>query len=559
MTTKRRIFKEVDTDSKYSIPSIGSDSDSRMSNYDPESPSKNGSGNRSAFDFHDEKSSLLHLNHHTKEIVNDTFSMILLLVLYTLQGIPMGLSASIPLLLKEKNVSYEGLSLFSLVAIPFSLKLIWAPIVDSCYFKSVGRRKTWLIPIQLLTGFVMILGSNDITNWLGDKPAVEPLTIFFTFLYFLMATQDIAVDGWALTMLSRVNVGYASTCNSIGQSLGVFLANQGLIALSDPTWCKNFLGYANDDTAVTLPSFMRLWGYLFIVVTLIVAFIKKEVNHVHDEHEESHGLLETYSQVITIFKLRPVQILTLIQLTNRIGFASVDAASTFKMQEYGMSKTEIATISPVLIFVGLLLPVFTGDIVSRKPIPVLVHSIGFKLFTSILMYFATTSVQGVYQHGHKPDGGYLFYIMTVMVLHEVASNLIFISCMSFFAKISDPKIGGTYMTLLNTITNLGSKWPQSLALWLLPKLTITQCINNRNQGVMILPNNEVCSLLNDTSQCGHLDGKCQLFQDGYTSEMIVCTVLGVIWLVICYFPLSRLEHLPREAWIVSVNQNSHHN
>jgi PAT family acetyl-CoA transporter-like MFS transporter 1 len=30
--------------------------------------------------------------------------------------------------------------------------------------------------------------------------------------------------------------------------------------------------------------------------------------------------------------------------------------------------------------------------------------------------------------------------------------------MAFFAKISDPAIGGTYMTLLNTIANLGSKW-----------------------------------------------------------------------------------------------------
>ena len=58
------------------------------------------------------------------------------------------------------------------------------------------------------------------------------LTGFFLFLYFLMATQDIVVDGWALTMLSRENVGYASICNSIGQSFGFFLANQGFIALS---------------------------------------------------------------------------------------------------------------------------------------------------------------------------------------------------------------------------------------------------------------------------------------------------------------------------------------
>ena len=102
------------------------------------------------------------------------------------------------------------------------------------------------------------LGTWYIDEWMGNSPGpttgpgqdtepnVEPnvqmLTIFFTTLYFFMATQDIAVDGWALTMLSRENVGYGSVCNTIGQLLGYFVANQGFIALSDPIWCSRFLG-----------------------------------------------------------------------------------------------------------------------------------------------------------------------------------------------------------------------------------------------------------------------------------------------------------------------------
>ena len=39
------------------------------------------------------------------------------------------------------------------------------------------------------------------------------LTLMFSLLYFLAATQDIAVDGWALTMLKPINVGLAATCN----------------------------------------------------------------------------------------------------------------------------------------------------------------------------------------------------------------------------------------------------------------------------------------------------------------------------------------------------------
>ena len=71
-------------------------------------------------------------------------------------------------------------------------------------------------------------------------PDVPSLTAMFTVLYFLAATQDIAVDGWALTMLRQENilehsrtfenfnitiirpenVGYAATCNTVGVRTG---------------------------------------------------------------------------------------------------------------------------------------------------------------------------------------------------------------------------------------------------------------------------------------------------------------------------------------------------
>ena len=62
-----------------------------------------------------------------------------------------------------------------------------------------------------------------VEDYLGEHPDVTTLTAMFFFLNFLAATQDIAVDGWALTMLQRHNVGYASTCNSVGQTAGYFL------------------------------------------------------------------------------------------------------------------------------------------------------------------------------------------------------------------------------------------------------------------------------------------------------------------------------------------------
>ena len=100
--------------------------------------------------------------------------------------------------------------------------------VDSLYISSFGRRKTWLVPVQYLIGVTMMGLSYNVDYYLGDgsdsaEPNVTILTAMFFFLNFLAATQDIAVDGWALTMLQRHNVGYASTCNSVGQTAGYFL------------------------------------------------------------------------------------------------------------------------------------------------------------------------------------------------------------------------------------------------------------------------------------------------------------------------------------------------
>ena len=65
-------------------------------------------------------------------------------------------------------------------------------------------------------------------------PDVPSLTVMFFIIYMLASTQDIAVDGWALTMLKPGNVGYASPCEQVGLQIGqsqlcVFLTNIELL------------------------------------------------------------------------------------------------------------------------------------------------------------------------------------------------------------------------------------------------------------------------------------------------------------------------------------------
>jgi PAT family acetyl-CoA transporter-like MFS transporter 1 len=80
--------------------------------------------------------------------------------MHLLKGLPLGLNGALPYILSSKKVSYADQGTFSLAFWPFSLKLLWAPIVDTLYFKRFGLRKSWLIPVQYLLGVSMFLASD---------------------------------------------------------------------------------------------------------------------------------------------------------------------------------------------------------------------------------------------------------------------------------------------------------------------------------------------------------------------------------------------------------------
>ena len=80
------------------------------------------------------------------------------------------------------------------------------------------------------------------------------LTAIFFMLTFLAATQDIAVDGWALTMLSKENVSWGSTCNSVGQTAGWFAGNVIFLTLESADfsnkYVRHYLGLVDQSYGV---------------------------------------------------------------------------------------------------------------------------------------------------------------------------------------------------------------------------------------------------------------------------------------------------------------------
>ncbi|KRT82887.1 hypothetical protein AMK59_4132 [Oryctes borbonicus] len=489
----------------------------------------------------------------TFNLKSDRANIALLFFLYTLQGIPLGLSAAIPMILQNRGVSYKQQAEFSFVNWPFSLKLLWAPIVDSMFSYRFGRRKTWLIPTQYLIGAFMLLLSSYVDIWLGDNntsPNIGVLTLLFFSLNFLAATQDIAVDGWALTMLKKRNVGHASTCNSVGQTTGFFLSYVLFMALESPSFCNSYLkSVPNDKGIVSLSGFLVFWGWVFIATTTIVAVLKKETEIKDSDHEivPERDLKTAYTSLLEILKLKPVQILVVILLTCKVGFSATDSVMTLKLVEAGIPKEKLGLMAVPLIPLQIALPlVISKYTTGPRPMDLFVKAIPFRLlfgFVAAFLVWVTPTI--------VPDAlaglPFMYYALLLIcyALHQICVYCMFVSIMAFFARISDPKVGGTYMTLLNTLSNLGGNWPATVALWLVDPLTWKECAGGAEHA------NNFCRDSLEQELCQSKGGKCTTVLDGYYVETLICAVVGFIWLAWARSKIKKIQSYTDADWKLS--------
>jgi len=337
-----------------------------------------------------------------------------------------------------------------------------------------------MVPAQLLIGVVMIFLASQLNDLLySETPQIGALTGIFFLLYFLCATQDIAVDGWALTMLRKENVGYAATCNSLGQTLGYALGFTGFMALEQ-------------FNLATLPGFMMGWGLLFIVVTILVALFKSE-NPV-PPGDEPEDIPTAYRQMMAMLKLRTVRLLIVVLFTWKMAFAVSDGIAPLKFQEYGVRKEHIAYITSILMPVYILLPVVVSRwTCSSTPLDLALRAYPWRVLlvpaTLLLAAFTPASLDPI-------PWGFYSLMLLLLLCGAVTSQCMFVSQMAFFARVSDPAMGGTYMTLLNTLANLGGMWPPTVAMKLV-----------------------------DATSCR--EDSCLFRRDGFYLVGVVCVVLGV--------------------------------
>lgn len=497
----------------------------------------------------------------------DLKAFIILVILYTLQGVPVGLAfGSVPFILKSK-LSYSQVGIFSLASYPYSLKLLWSPIVDAIYSRRIGRRKSWIIPVQLVSGLTLLYLGLVIDESMANptKNLVRITTCFFLLVLFC-ATQDIAVDGWALTVLSPESLSFASTAQTVGMNCGYFLSFTVFLALSSPEFANRYLRKTPRTYGLfDLGGYLTFWGWMYIIVTAILFFVPEDPPHLarqnHEKLSSDHyknesvynrpvdktrrylqDLMHVYDSMYQVLKLPNVQTLVVILLFAKLGFQVNEAATNLKYLEKGLSKEDLSITVLIDFPFEMIFGYYSGRWSSGKsPLRPWLFGFAGRLFAAllahiILLFFPQIDGEGV------PWKLFLL-IICQHLLNSFMSTIQFVSLCAFHTRIADPTIGGTYMTTLNTLSNYGGTWPRLIILYMIDKLTLARC-----EGIV-----EPYEILSEDmkKECSGAGGRVVFIRDGYFHTSAICITLGVVIWFWVKKKATYLQSLPQSAWRVN--------
>jgi MFS transporter, PAT family, beta-lactamase induction signal transducer AmpG len=162
----------------------------------------------------------------------------------------MGFSSGLPLALTFGTLSYrlaeDGVSLaaigaFGLVRTSYSLKFLWAPLLDRLAVPvltaQLGRRRSWALTIQLLlAAAIAMLG---LTNPRQDAAATALAAVVVA---FLSASQDIVIDAYRIELLLPEEQGAGAAATQWGYRFGMLASGAGaLYAASFGGWRFSYL------------------------------------------------------------------------------------------------------------------------------------------------------------------------------------------------------------------------------------------------------------------------------------------------------------------------------
>ncbi len=160
-------------------------------------------------------------------------------------GLPLALTAStLSTWLADIGVSLTTIGFFAAVATPYSLKFLWAPIIDRVRLpllaRLIGHRRSWLLLIQaaLIVAIIALGASRPL-----ETPAWTALLAVL--VAFLSASQDIVIDAYRVEILKSDQYAAGAAVTVFGYRIAMLLSGAGALVLADHApWQAVYLAMA---------------------------------------------------------------------------------------------------------------------------------------------------------------------------------------------------------------------------------------------------------------------------------------------------------------------------
>jgi MFS transporter, PAT family, beta-lactamase induction signal transducer AmpG len=284
----------------------------------------------------------------------------------------LGISSGFPLTLLVATLTFwlakvgldtTTIGLAVMVGIPYTIKFLWAPLLDKLHLpvlhERLGQRRSWLFLIQaLLVLSIWQLGGSD--------PQPGQLGSFFLWAVitaFLSATQDIVIDAYRIEILEEDEFAHGTAANQFGYRTGNLIAGAGTIyvASNEGLGLGWALGYGLTALCVVPAILGAMWvgpGKFvdrFENVTGMSAgqWLTESVVNPFREFLTRHGAFLILGFVLTVKVGDAMGQAMLSPMIVQLGFSDLDYISANKLWGFGALILGSALGAPFLLWLGM--------------------------------------------------------------------------------------------------------------------------------------------------------------------------------------------------------------
>jgi PAT family beta-lactamase induction signal transducer AmpG len=344
-----------------------------------------------------------------------------------LVSLMMGFSCGLPLLLtmtilqawmKAEGVDLSVIGLISLVGLPYTLKFLWAPILDRYIPPVFGRRRGWLLAAQ--SGLVLSITALGSANPAGQP---ELLAVAALLVTFFSASQDIVVDAYRREDIADAELGFASSLYINGYRLGMLLAGGGGLILADHL---SFSQVYQIMAACLIPG---------ILTTLLAP--EPEINGTPPRSLKAaviDPLAEYFSRTGAFWLLAFI-------LLYKIGDSMATAMTTPFYLDIGYSNTEIGAVVKLFGFWATIAGALIGGILSLR-----LEMMASLWVFGILQALSTACFALLPAFGHSIPA-----LAGVIGFENLTSGMGSAAFVAFMATLTDKRFTATQYALLSSL------------------------------------------------------------------------------------------------------------